>query len=63
MQQKLFELLLFLIININDISADHKHNKQITKSIYHVDLIGSTFTTEDKNFFEKNSLIATLNTK
>ena len=71
MKQKLLLLLLFILSNLticegankSVTTTEHKHNKNIKKYIYHVNVIFYHFTTEDKQFFEKNSMIAALDAK
>ena len=71
MKQKLLLLLLFLPGNITVCKGanksrtitEHEHNKTMKKYIYHVEVIFYTVTTEDKYFFEKNSMIAALDAK
>ena len=63
MKLRRFVLLLSLLgmlrgvnnASINDLSKYEQYNK--TKIIYHVKILDFTFTTEDRNYFEKNSTI------
>ena len=61
--------LLLLLVNCNGCSyasinelSEYKQNNE-TKYIYHVEIFDSTFATEDKSFFENNSVVTAMNSE
>ena len=69
MNLRRFVPLLLLLVNISDCSyarinevSEYKQNN-VTKYIYHVEIFDSTFATEDKSFFEKNSVVTAMNSE
>ena len=69
MKLRRFVLFLLLLVHfsgcsfasINEVS-EYKQNN-VTKYIYHVEIFDSTFATEDKSFFENNSVVTAMNSE
>ena len=69
MKSRRFLLLLLLLerfsccsyASINELSENKQENE--SKYIYHVEIFDSTFATEDKSFFEKNSVVTAMNSE
>lgn len=68
---KLRRIALFLFLlekfsgcsyaSMNDLSEYEQDNK--TKNVYHVKIFDFNFTTEDKYYFEKNSVATAMNSE
>ena len=68
--QKIELIIIIILLSIFDVSAEHitnktntviESNKRPTKNIYHFEVQGKKFETEDIHFLEKNSPFSLLN--